>query len=210
MLVVHHLGISQSERIVWLCEELGVPYELKLYKRENGRAPAEYKALHPLGTAPTITDGPVTLAESAAIIEYVCNKYGGGRFIVPPSAPNYADYLFWFHFTNSSLIANKTTMNILKLANAMDAPIGQFVRDRADQHWNMTEARLGQAPYLAGPELSAADFMMVYTLTTSRMHNPRDLSDSPNIRAYLQRVGDRPAYQRAMAKAEPDMAPLLT
>ena len=102
MLTVHHLGVSQSERIVWLMEELGVPYELKRYDRDptTRLAPAEYKALHPMGTAPIITDGDVVLPESGAIIEYVIGKYGEGRLAVKPDAANFADYVFWLHFAN--------------------------------------------------------------------------------------------------------------
>ena len=101
MLTVHHLGVSQSERIVWLCEELGIDYVLKRYDRVPPGlrpAPPEYKALHPLGTAPIITDGDVVLPESGAIMEYIIGKYGAGRLAVGPDAPNFADYLFWFHF----------------------------------------------------------------------------------------------------------------
>ena len=106
MLTVHHLGISQSDRIVWLCEELGIPYDLKLYARDpqTRLAPPEYGALTPFGTAPVVTDGDLTLGESAAIIEYIIAKHGDGRFAVTPDAPNYADYLFWFHFANGSVM----------------------------------------------------------------------------------------------------------
>jgi glutathione S-transferase len=102
MLTVHHLGISQSERIVWLCEELEIPYRLERYDREGGRgrAPAAYKALHPAGTAPVITDGDVVLAESGAIVEYIIQEHGNGRLSVAKGQPNFADYLFWFHFAN--------------------------------------------------------------------------------------------------------------
>lgn len=106
MLTVHHLGISQSERIVWLCEELSIPYQLVRYDRDpvTRLAPAEYKALHPFETAPVITDGTVVLSESGAIIEYIVARYGKGRLTVRPDAPNYADYLFWLHFANGSMM----------------------------------------------------------------------------------------------------------
>src|SRR3984893_17762487 len=99
MITVHHLGVSQSERIVWLCEELGIAYELKTYPREsNGAAPAAYKALHPQGTAPIITDGPLALAETGAIVDYILARHGGGRLVVGSQAPNFPDYLYWLHF----------------------------------------------------------------------------------------------------------------
>src|SRR6185437_15776810 len=99
MLTVHHLGVSQSDRIVWLCEELGIPYEMKKYDREpSGMAPPAYKALHPSGTAPIITDGDLVLGESGAIIEYIIGRHGGGRLAGTADKANFADYLFWFHF----------------------------------------------------------------------------------------------------------------
>lgn len=105
MLTVHHLGKSQSERIIWLCEELDVPYELKRYERDPATilAPPEYKALHPVGAAPVITDGALVLAESGAVIEYVIAKHGSGRLALGPDHPDFAQYLYWFHFANGSL-----------------------------------------------------------------------------------------------------------
>ena len=104
-LIVHHLGRSQSERIVWLCEELGLPYELVRYDRraDNRLGPPEYKALYPMGTAPVITDGDVVLGESAAIVDYVIATRGDGRLAVARDQPNFADYLYWFHFANGTL-----------------------------------------------------------------------------------------------------------
>src|SRR5882757_11591084 len=109
MLTVHHLGMSQSERIVWLCEELAIPYELKVYERDpvTRWAPPEYKALHPMGTATILVDGDVVLPESGAIMQYLIGKYGDGRLAVEPSEPNYADYLFWFHFANATMMPNR-------------------------------------------------------------------------------------------------------
>ena len=105
MITVHHLGVSQSERIVWLCEELGITYELKTYPREsNGAAPAVYKALHPQGTAPIITDGSLALAETGAIMDYILARHGGGSLVVGPQAPNFPDYLYWLHFGNGFFV----------------------------------------------------------------------------------------------------------
>jgi glutathione S-transferase len=106
MLTVHHLGISQSERIVWLCEELELSYRLQRYERDpvTRLAPAEYKALHPFGTAPVITDDNLVLAESGAIIEYILARHGRGRLVVTPDRPEFTDYLFWFHFANGSML----------------------------------------------------------------------------------------------------------
>ena len=213
MLTVHHLGVSQSERIVWLCEELGVPYELKLYARDpiTRLGPPEYKALHPVGTAPIITDGEVVLPESGAITDYIIGKYGQGRLAVGPEAANFADYLFWFHFANASMLPRQSGLRSAHPgAPADESPRARFMRERAEQAWDLVEQRLGEAPWFAGPDFTAADIMMVFALTTMRAFVPVDLKDRPNIRAYLQRVAQRPAYQRAMAKGDPDMAPMLT
>src|SRR5919204_1270708 len=107
MLTVHHLGRSQSERIVWLCEELGLDYVLRRYERDpvTRLAPPEYKALHPIGTAPVITDGELVLGESGAIIEYILARYGKGRLARSLGHPEYANYLYWLHFANGSFQA---------------------------------------------------------------------------------------------------------
>ncbi len=210
MLTVHHLGVSQSERIVWLCEELGIPYELKLYERDKVTrlGPPEYKALHPLGTAPIITDGDVVLPESGAIIDYIIGKYGNGRLAVGPDAANFADYLFWFHFANASLMPS--LMRMMGADPADQSLRARFMQARAESAWMMVETRLGEVPYFAGNDFTAADIIMVFILTTARAFVPKDLAPYPNIRAYLQRIGERPAYQRAMAKGDPTMTPMLT
>lgn len=105
-LIVHHLGVSQSDRVVWLCEELGIEYELRKYNRSPLLAPPEYSALHPLGAAPVIEDGSLRLAESGACVEYIAQTYGKGLFVIAPGQKDYADYLYWFRaFTpNGSLV----------------------------------------------------------------------------------------------------------
>ena len=211
-LVVHHLGVSQSERIVWLCEELGLDYTLKVYDRDpvTRLAPAEYKAIHPRGTAPVITDGDLVLSESGAIMDYILGRYGQGRLIVPPQSPDFPHYVFWMHFTNASLVSSEMIRIVTgALGIAADDPRLAFSRARADNAFDLVEARLGEAPWFAGQDFTAADIMTVFALTTMRVFAPRDLGPYPNIRAYLKRVGERPAYQRAMAKGDPGMTPLL-
>ena len=211
MLTVHHLGVSQSERIVWLCEELGIAYELKVYDRDpvTRLAPAAYKALHPVGTAPIITDGEVVLPESGAIMQYIMGKYGSGQLAPAPDDPAFADYLFWFHFANASMLPRQSGAMGSKPGEE-ESPRARFMRERGEKAWTMVETRLGAVPYFAGQAFSAADIIWVFCLTTMRAFVPVDLSGRPNILAYLQRIGERPAYQRAMAKGDPDMTPMLT
>ncbi len=212
MLTIHHLGRSQSERIVWLCEELGVPYELKRYDRraDNKLAPPEYKALHPMGIAPVITDGDLVLGESGAVVEYIVQTYGGGRLIKKHGDAGFADYLYWFHFANGTLQPLMGRLMVLERADpsGTGAPL-QAAQERFALVFATLEKRLGEVPYLAGAELTAADIMSVFSLSTMRLFRPTDLSGYPNILAYLQRVGARDGYRRAMAKAEPGWVPLL-
>ena len=212
MLTVHHLGVSQSERIIWLCEELGIPYELKLYERDPVTmfAPESYRALHPLGTAPIITDGDLVLPESGAIMEYIIHKHGGGRLAVGPEAANYADYLFWYHFANGSMMPNGMAEMIVNLLGGASHPMVALLLERSGKAYKLVEQRLGEVPYFAGDEFTAADIIMGFPLTTMRAFVPHQLEDMPNLRAYLQRIGARPAYQAAMQKGDPGRPPFLS
>lgn len=213
MLTVHHLGVSQSERIVWLCEELEIPYALKVYARDPQTmlAPPEYKALHPMGIAPVITGDGLTLGESGAIMEYILQRYGQGRLVVAPDAPNFPDYLFWFHFANGTLMPSEMSAWV---ASALDPdgqnPLGAIMKDRSAPWHQIVEQRLGQARYFAGDAFTAADIIMVFGLTTMRAFTGQKLDSYPNTRAYLARIGERPAYCRAMKKGDPSMTPMLS
>ena len=213
MLTVHHLGKSQSERIVWLCEELAIPYELKCYARDpvTVLAPADYKALHPIGAAPVITDGELVLAESGAVVEYIVARYGNGRLTLQPDHPDFARFLYWFHFANGTLQAGMGRLMILnRLKLAEDNPMLLATRGRVDRAFDLVDARVRDAEYLAGKTFTTADIMMGFSLTTMRYFQPYDLSRCPNVVGYLGRIGERPAYRRAMEKGDPGMALLLS
>jgi len=213
MLTVHHLGKSQSERIVWLCEELAIPYELKHTARDPKTmlAPPEYKALHTIGSAPVITDGDLVLAESGAIVEYIIAKYGNGRLALPASHPDFAQFLYWFHFANGTLQSNLGRLMILtRLKLAPDNPMLVATKARVDRAFDLIEARAREAEYFAGKEFTSADIMMGFSLTTMRYFQPYDLARCPAVLKYLARIGARPAYRRAMEKGDPGMALLLT
>lgn len=213
MLTIHHLGHSQSERIIWLCEELELPYALHQYTRDpvSFLSPPELKALHPLGAAPLIEDGDLFLAESAAIVEYIIVKHGGGRLKLGPEHPDYASFLYWFHFSNGNLQPAMGRLMMISRANLpKDHAVRVSVHDRLGRVMALVERRLSEVPFIASQELTAADIMIVFSLTTMRIFQPLDLAPYPHIRAYLQRIGDRPAYRRAMVKGDPDLTPMLS
>ncbi len=209
MLIIHHLRISQSERIVWLCEELGLDYDLKLYNRdpETRLAPAELKALHPMEIAPLIQDGDTLLGESGAIMDYIVGKYAPGTALVPgPDHPDFADHLYWYHFANATLMTN----GMMGIAvNAVGAEMPPPLMKRVTNAWAAIERRLGEADYFGGSQLTTADIMLGFSLTTARAFNDMSIDHMPNLKAYLQRIGARDAYQRAIAAAEPGFPPKL-
>jgi glutathione S-transferase len=195
LLIIHHLGVSQSERVVWLVEELGLPYEIIWHRRgADGFAPASYLALHPAATAPVIQDGDRTLCESAAILEYVCHKYADGRLTVSPDQPNFYDYVYWMHFNNNILGLLFTR---LALRGQTEGRMAGFVQRREGGYARMLEQTLATSAYLAGPELTCADIMVMYGLTSPRIFGGRD----------DLRVSKRPAYIKAMQLAGPTAVP---
>ena len=241
MLTVHHLAKSQSERIVWMCEELEVSYRLIRYERDpiTLNSPT-YRALYSFGTAPVITDEGLTLGESGAIVEYLIARHGGQHLVLTAQMANFVDYVYWFHFANATLMPALTldritqwigidrdeeTLAALRSAWSRE-PLVAFAeaeqqletmlralrtawRSRPIHAYELMEKHLQSRAYFAGEAFTAADIMMVFPLTTMRVFDPRDLSSYPNILAYLQRIGSRGAYCRAMAKAEPGFKPLL-
>lgn len=213
MIKIHHLGHSQSERIVWLCEELAIPYEIVPHTRDavTRLSPPALKALHPLGAAPVIEDGDLLLAESAAIVEYLCVVYGASALKPGPLDANYTDFLYWFHFANGNLQPTLSRLMMVSRARLpADHPVLLAVQGRFELVLQLVEERLGAHPYLAGDAFTLADIMSVFTLTTMRLFQPVDLAPYPHILAYLARIGARPAYQRAMAKGDPDLTPMLS
>jgi glutathione S-transferase len=212
MIILHHLNMSTSERIIWLCEELELPFTLVRHERDHatGLAPESLKRLHPVGRSPVIVDGDIVLAETGAIVEYILSKHGGNWLSVTADRPNFADYLFWFHFSNSSMMASLTLeFFATRVGQRGIDPLTCALFSRSVRAFELVESRLAGVLYFAGKEFSAADIMMFFPLTTMRRGVPRDLEAFPNLRAYLQRVGSRPAYQRAMKMADPVLPPLL-
>lgn len=215
MITLHHLEKSQSIRILWLLEELGVPYEIKLYDRDpqTRLAPATYKAISPLGTAPVITDGDVTLAETNAIVDYICDKHDDGRLRPAPGTANRVNYLFWFHTAQGSLqplLTNKFVMMALttrapflvrpvakSLVTALDTA---FFGPRLAALFREIEKALGTSKWFAGDMLTAADMVMGYSMELCVHRGGMDEASFPNAYRFLKQMREHPSYVRAMEK----------
>jgi glutathione S-transferase len=205
MITIYHLSTSRSERIVWLMEELGLDYRIEPFQREStGAAPDALREIHGLGKAPVIRDGDTVLAESGAIVDYVVHRYGHDRLTVAPSAANYARYLYWLHFAEGTLMAVLVTALVLtRVPEGSTSPAGARVQARMKQILAFIDSELGAGPWFAGAEFTAADIMMTFPFTTTRLFLDYDLAPFPNVLAYLERIEARPAYQQAMALAGP-------
>lgn len=206
MITLYHLGVSQSDRVVWLLEELGLPYNLEWYDREEeGLAPPEFLALHPTATSPIIRDGDVLLAESAAIVEYLCQRHGGGRFVVKPESPDYPDYLYWMQFNGNALAMFFVGRIIAgsKDEELKSSLIAKMQQRRAQRYYQYLDEHLASHKYLAGDELSCADIMTMFPLTAFELFGGRGIDDLPHVVAYVEKIKARPAYQKAMAIAGP-------
>ena len=213
MITLHHLENSQSIKILWLLEELGLDYEFKMYDREPTLlAPKEYKAISPLGTAPAITDGDLALSESNAIIDYILDRYGEGRLRPAVGAPEHVKYLFWFHAAQGS-IQPLTTMNFVHgvvvdrmpflfrpiLRMALGGLAKNMIDPRLDAALAVMERDLASSDWLAGDALTAADIAMCYgthSLESAGAFQGR----LPRCQAYAERMRAHPSYQRALAK----------
>jgi glutathione S-transferase len=213
MFTVYHLNVSQSERIIWLLEELELPYELRVYQRDSVTqfAPTELRRVHPLGSAPVLRDGEIVMAESGAILEYVLARYGNGRLVVPVRSPQYPDYLYWFHYANASLMAQIGVNWIAAMVAGpnSDSPLLPTLRERLERHLQMVEDHLSRAAYFGGAEFTAADIMMHFPFGTMKAFYNVGLDNRPFIKAWLARINARPGYQRAMKAAGHDRDPAL-
>lgn len=204
MITIHHLDRSRSERAIWVMEELGAPYTLRWYKRlENLSAEPAYKALHPLGSSPVIEVDGQMIAESGAVVEYLATTQGGRALALGPRDPAYGEYLFWFHFAESSLMPEITREIMAEhLGIANDHPSRQWSRARTAMFLDHVNGRLGEAPWFAGAQFTAADIMMAFPFTTTRQFTPVDIGSYPNIITYLDRIEQRPAYRRCRELAD--------
>ncbi len=215
MITVHHLNNSRSQRILWLLEELGVPYEIKRYQRDPKTmlAPPELKRVHPLGKSPVITDGELTLAESGAIIEYLAERYGDGRLLPPAGSPERLRCTYWLHYAEGSAMPPlllKLVLNQVRAASApfFVRPIARSIANKVDRtftdpqlklHRDYLEGELGQHEWFVGDELSAADIQLSFPLEALAARGGLG-SDYPRLSGFLERIQARPAYRRALER----------
>ena len=218
MITVHHLNNSRSQRVLWLLEELGLPYEIRKYQRDPQTllAPPELLQVHPLGKSPVITDEGQTLAESGAIVEYLVERYGNGRLAPPPGSPERLRWRYWLHFAEGS--AMPPLLLKLIFTRIPQAPMPFFVRPIArsiasrvlarmvdpnlKRQLDFMEGELGRSAWFAGAEFSAADIQMSFPVEASAQRAGLDAS-RPKLMAFLQRIHARPAYQRALERGGP-------
>lgn len=215
MIVVHHLNNSRSQRVLWLLEELGLPYEIKRYKRDPQTmlAPTSLREVHPLGKSPVITDGKLTLAESGAIIEYLIERYGNGRLVPALGTLEHLRYTYWLHYAEGSampplllkLIFDQIEKNpmpffVRPIARAIVSRVkSSFIEPQIAQHLNYMEAEIGKSTWFAGNEFTAADIQISFPLEAAVARAGLNAS-RPKLMAFLNRIHTRPAYQQALER----------
>ncbi len=203
MITVHHLDESRSQRILWLLEELGLPYEIRFYRRDGRTkmAPAELRQVHPLGKSPVITDEGRAIAESGAIIDYIIRHYGEGRLRPDPATPEYDDYIYWLHYAEGSASLPFVIDPIARSFGRMATPLQRRVDQERALNLGFIDHCLSQKQYLLGDELTAADVQMSFVGELAVALT--DVSDFPHLDSWVSRFQSRPAYRAAIEKGGP-------
>lgn len=211
MIVVHHLNNSRSQRILWLLEELGVPYEIKRYERNKITmlAPPELRQVHPLGKSPVITDGDLTIAESGAIIDYLITKYGS--HLKPSDEKEALKYNYWLHYAEGSLmpillvalifnkVETKAPVFIRPIAKAIAGNVRKaFIYPNIKTHFDYLESELSNSTWFAGNSFSGADIQLSFPIEAAETRGI--LSNRPHLKKYLESIHSRPAYKKALEK----------
>ena len=219
MIVVHHLNNSRSQRVLWLLEELGEPFEIKRYERDKKTmlAPTELRAVHPLGKSPIVTDGDLTLAESGAIIEYLVERYGGGCFAPPALTREHLRYRYWLHYAEGSLMPPLLLKLVFDTMEESPLPFwikpmvkpilkaisgkakSGFIMPQINLHLDYLEAELARSTWFVGDEFSAADIALSFPIEAAAARGGLDDS-RPLVMNYLRQIHSRAAYQRALER----------
>jgi glutathione S-transferase len=213
MITVHHLNNSRSQRVLWLLEELGLPYEIQHHQRNpiTNLAPPELLQVHPLGKSPVITDGDATVAETGAVIEYLVER-AGGRLRPAAGTPEHRRYVYWMHFAEGSAMSPLLLTLILgRIRKAgpffvrpitrkiADSVMASFVTPNIQRQLAFMEAELAQRPWFTGSEFSAADVMVSFPLEVAVVRGGLD-ARYPKLNDWLSRIHARPAYRQALER----------
>jgi glutathione S-transferase len=218
MIVVHHLQNSRSQRVLWLLEELALEYEVRRYERDaqTALAPAALRQVHPLGKAPVITDGDMTLAESAVIVDYLARKYGADRLVPPLETPAHQRYTYWLHYAEGSAMPPLLLKLVFDRMERTPMPFlvrpvvrmiagrakNSFIEPQLKLHLDYLESELATHEWFTGTQFTAADIQMSFPLEAARARAGLD-QGRPHLSAFLQKIHARPAYQRALARGGP-------
>jgi len=207
MLTLHHLNDSRSQRILWLLEELGTPYEMKRYQRnaETRLAPPELAKIHPLGKSPVITDGGTTIAESGAVVDYIIRHYGQGKdkpaMMPVPGSTDYEAYNEWMHYSEgSAMLPLMLNLYVSRLKEA-GAPLHPRIDSELANHLGYVDGALKGREFFVGPSLTGADIQMSFVGEMAKVFGK--LAPYPNLAAWLERMHARPAFQRSIEKGGP-------
>jgi glutathione S-transferase len=198
MLTLHHLNDSRSQRILWLLEELAVPYEMKRYQRDaqTRLAPPELKAIHPLGKSPIITDGEIRIAESGAIVDYIIRRYGKGAMMPPIGSAEYEAYNEWLHYSEgSAMLPLMLNLYVGRLKEA-GSPLHPRIDSEIANHLGYVDGALQGREFFAGNALTGADIQMSFVGDMAKVFDK--LGPYPNLSAWLSRMHARPAFQRSI------------
>lgn len=216
MIVVHHLNHSRSQRVLWLLEELGLPYRIEFYERNKKTllAPPALKKVHPLGKSPVVVDGDLVLAESGNIMETLVERHGEGRLAPTPGTPERQRWRYWLHYAEGSLMppllmklvfdqVEKAPLIVRPIAKAISAKVNAaFIRPNLKTHLDFLEAELAKSPWFAGEAFSAADIQMSFPLEAAAARAGLD-HRHPRLMDWLERIHARPAYKAALEKGGP-------
>jgi glutathione S-transferase len=202
MITVHHLNDSRSQRILWLLEELALPYEIKHYKRlETRLAPPQLKALHPVGKSPVITDDGKTVYESGAIIDYIIRRHAGGRLQPDPATPAYDDYQMWMHYAEgSAMLPLMLNLYVSRLGDG-GKPLHGRIESEIANHLGYLDGHLKGRTFLMGNEFTGADVQMSFIGEIAETYGKR--AAFQNLDAWVKRLHARPAYKKALEKGGP-------
>ena len=203
MLTVHHLNESRSQRILWLLEELNLPYEIVFHTRDpkTRLAPPELTAVHPLGKSPVIVDGGLTIIESGAIIDYVIRRHGEGRLAPDPASADYDRYQQWLHYAEgSAMLPLMLNMYVGRLGEG-GAPLQPRIQSEISNHLDFVNDSLAGREFFVGDSLTGADIQMSFVPEVAKAMGK--LPEYPNMAAWIARMHARPAWKAALEKSGP-------